>query len=104
MNPYLVASEFRDGLKSIYWERLKRIYLYGSYARAEADGESDIDILVVLDLIDHYFAEVDRTSQLTSEISLKYGVSVSRVFVSEQDWSSGESFFLDNARQEAVPI
>jgi hypothetical protein len=55
-----------------------------------------------LDRIDHYAAEVERTGPMISELSLKYGVSVSRIFVSQRDWSSGESPFLANVREEAI--
>ncbi|MBI3323966.1 MAG: nucleotidyltransferase domain-containing protein, partial [Candidatus Omnitrophica bacterium] len=45
-----------------------------------------MDVLVVLDDVEHYGAEVDRTSELTSMLSLQYGVSISKVFVREREW------------------
>ena len=57
----------------------------------------------VLDHCDHYGAEIDRTGYLVSALSLKYGVSVSRVFVTESDWSRRETPFLANVREEAIP-
>lgn len=101
LNELLV--ELKKGLQSIYGSHLKGLYLYGSYARREQQQDSDVDILVVLDRIDHYAGEVDRSGQLASDISLKYGVSISRVFVSQQDWrQKQDSFFLDNVRGEAI--
>ncbi len=97
-----LLAELREGLQGIYRERLKGVYLYGSYARGEADAESDVDVLVVLDRIDHYGAEIDRSSFLVSELSLKYRVSISRVFVSQEDWAQLESPFMSNVREEAV--
>jgi uncharacterized protein len=94
--------ELEAGLASIYAERLRGVYLYGSYARGEADAESDVDVLIVLDRVDRYAAEVDRTSALISELSLKYDRSISRVFVSWDDWSGRETPFLGNARRDAV--
>lgn len=99
----MLLSELDAGLKAMYSERLKGVYLFGSYARGDADPESDADVLVVLDRIDRYGAEVERTGPLISELSLKYGVSVSRTFVSERQWLSGESPFLTNVREEAIP-
>ncbi|MGH2361057.1 MAG: nucleotidyltransferase family protein [bacterium] len=98
-----LMAEMKDGLTAMYGARLRGVYLYGSYARAEADRESDVDVLVVLDHISHYAAEVDRTGPLVSALSLQYGVSVSRVFVSEQDWSGRTTPFLANVWDEAVP-
>jgi predicted nucleotidyltransferase len=99
----ILLSELEAGLKVVYAGRLKGVYLFGSYARGEADSESDADVLVVLHRIEGYSAEVERTGHLISELSLKYGISVSRTFVSEQKWLGGESPFLNNVREEAIP-
>ncbi len=98
-----ILTELRRGLENVYEERLRGVYLYGSYARGNAEGESDLDILVVLDKLDSYGAEIDRTSELVSRISLAHGVSVSRVFVSEVDWRKAEGPFLGNVREESIP-
>lgn len=98
-----LLDELKVGLKAIYGRGLKGVYLYGSYARGEEDRESDVDVLVVLDQFDHYAAEVDRTGQLGSELSLKYGVSISEVFMRQAEWLRGKTPFLRNVREEAIP-
>jgi type I restriction enzyme S subunit len=97
-----LMGELKVGLVPIYGERLKGVYLYGSYARGEADEESDVDVLVVLDDFEQYGREIDRTGQLGADLSLKYGVSISKVFIRERDWLRGESPFLANVREEAI--
>ena len=96
-----LLRDLRDGFEAIFSERLKGVHLYGSYARGTADRESDVDDLVVLDLIERYGVEIDRTSHFVADLSLAHGVSVSRVFVDEATWLSGDTWFLRNVRAEA---
>lgn len=97
-----VLDELKSGLTHLYGARLRGMYLYGSYARGEQEPESDVDVLIVLDAIPSYGAEIERTGNLVSRLSLEYGSTVSRVFVSEAHWISLESPFLDNVREEAI--
>jgi predicted nucleotidyltransferase len=99
-----LLPELKARLFAIYGERLRGVYLYGSYARSEADQESDVDVLIVLDRVPVYGAEIDCTSHLMASLSLEYGATVSCVFSSEQDWGSLETPFLDNVREEAVAV
>ena len=98
-----LLSELKSGLAQIYAERLRGLYLFGSYATGHQHPESDLDVLIVLDRLDSYGAEIDRTGPLISAISLNYALSVSRGFFSETDWARSDSPFLDNLRQEAIP-
>ncbi len=97
-----LLREFTSALEETYGDHLKGVYLYGSYARGEEDSESDVDVIVVLDDFDSYSAEVDRTGIPGASLSLKYSLSISKVFVRERDWESKETPFLVNAREEAV--
>jgi predicted nucleotidyltransferase len=97
-----LLAELKSGMSAIYGQRLRRMYLYGSYARGQQRPDSDVDLLIVLDRLGSYGAEIERTSYLVADLSLKYGPSISRVFVSEADWTSLDSPFLHNVREEVV--
>lgn len=98
-----ILSDLKLGLQKIYTRRLIGIYLFGSYARGEEDNESDVDVMIVLNSFDRYGREIERTGVLVSDISLKYNLSISRVFIREQDWLTNDTPLLRNLRQEAIP-
>ncbi len=99
-----LLQELKEGLEGTYGPRLKGVYLFGSYATEKQDSESDLDVLILLDCIHRYADEVDRTSEFISNLSLKYGLSISRIFLTEQDWQGDGTPFLNNARREAVAL
>ncbi len=98
-----LLKELKEALHGIYGSRLRGLYLYGSYARGDEVVESDVDVLVVLEQITSYGAEIDRTGHIVSSLSLKYGVSISRIFVSDHDWSQRPTSFLESVGAEAIP-
>jgi type I restriction enzyme S subunit len=96
-----ILTKLRQGLELLYGERLVGLYLFGSFARAEATPESDVDVLIVLDEVTDYGREIERTGHLVSGLSLDYDVSISRVFVSSAAWRHRDSPFLANVRRQA---
>jgi hypothetical protein len=63
-----------------------------------------VELLVVLDRIERYGEELDRTSAVFAALSLELGVVVSRVFVSETDWRDRSDGGLPGIRAEAVSL
>lgn len=98
-----LMKDYTAGLRKIYGNQFLGAWLYGSYARQEEDRESDVDVIIILEKIDRYGAEIDRTSELTASIALQYGLSISRVFVTGRDWELSDNPFLQTVRGEAVP-
>jgi predicted nucleotidyltransferase len=94
--------KLRHGLEALYADRLRGVYLYGSFARGEQESDSDVDVLIILDRIEAYGAEIDRTSELISSLSLQNDLSLSRVFVSEEAWQDARSTFLASVREYAI--
>jgi len=99
-----VLRRLKAGLEEIYGARLRGVYVYGSTVRGEAGEESDIDVLIVLDCVENYSAEIQRTSELIGGLSLECGRSISRVFLAEESWREGEGVFVRNVREEAAAV
>jgi predicted nucleotidyltransferase len=96
-------KELKAGLVHIYGDKLKVVYLYGSYARGDARIDSDVDVMIVLRNYRSYGKEIDRTGDLTSDLSLEYGISISRVLMKEMQWKSSDTPLLRNIRMDGVP-
>jgi len=95
-----LLSELKKELTRIYGERLKGVYLYGSYARGEHQHGSDVDIMIVLDSYQRYGDEIKRTSELNAKLSLDYNLSISRLFLTEERWKHEDSPLLRNIRAQ----
>ena len=52
-----ILEEFIEGAKNILGNRMKKIILYGSYARGDYKKDSDIDIMILTDLKDDEISE-----------------------------------------------
>ncbi len=99
-----LTAKLKVELVQLYGERLKGLYLFGSYARNEADEESDVDILIVLDQVGSYSREIELTGEVVSRLSLWFGTTISRAFTTERQWSEEQTLFLQNVREEAVLV
>lgn len=99
-----VLKELRTRLKLLYGQRLKRLVLYGSYARREETIGSDIDLIVVLDNFSDLWEEIQRTGEIASKISLKFGITPSLIPVRERDFQKRQSPLMLNIRKEGVVI
>ena len=48
----ILLDQYTEILRKIYGSHLKTVILYGSYARGDYKADSDIDIMILLDLSD----------------------------------------------------
>ena len=99
-----IVKEYRSRLDATLGDELQSTVLYGSQARKEAAEGSDIDVLCVMKNPFRYGDLINRTSQVTAEVSLKYDVVISRVFVTRDVYESRGSPFLMNVHKEQLAI
>lgn len=68
-------NKFVEESKKILGKRIKKIILYGSYARGDYNNSSDIDILVLTDYKQtQFYAALKKLSSMTYDIELDYNV------------------------------
>ena len=100
-----ILKEFKRQIAELYGARLKKVVLYGSYARGQGNNEhSDIDLAVVLEDDISPCQEIDRMIDIITEINLDYGVLISVYPVSERNYSQVNSPLLLNMRGEGVTV
>lgn len=94
-------------LKDIYGFHLKSVILYGSYARGDYTIESDIDIMILLDLsnidIKNYRHEL---SEMTYEFNMDNDIEIKPIAKSKeyfQKWVNAYPFY-SNICKEGVKL
>jgi DNA-binding transcriptional ArsR family regulator len=99
-----VAGRLAESIRSLYGDALRGTYLYGSRATGPAPADADVEMIIVLDRVDHYGAELERTSHLCAALSHEWRLVVSRVFVSEANWNGSPDGAPPAIRAEAVAV
>ena len=64
-----IIDKFVQGVNEILGERVKKIILYGSYARGDFRPDSDIDIMILVDLSDD---EIRSRGHMLSDLTVDY--------------------------------
>jgi predicted nucleotidyltransferase len=84
-DPFAIARTVAGDLRDLYGGRLKKVLLFGSWARGDAHPESDIDLLVVLDRVDSVWDELRRMDEILDRHSVTNETVVSVMTVAEAD-------------------
>ena len=83
-----VAGRLADSFRQIYGASLRGMYLHGARVAGPASVDAEVETIIVLDRVNHYGAELERTSQVCAVLSREMNVIVSRIFVSEAEWEA----------------
>lgn len=98
-----VAQLLADRLAGVYGPRLRRVILFGSWARGEASWEdSDVDLLVVLDVVEDMRAEDARIDSVADDLFLESGHPVAAFPVAEAELASPTRPSVRSALREGI--
>ena len=100
-------QKFINEVKKILGDRLKKVILYGSYARGDYNKKSDVDIMILTDLSFEEIEEYrDKISDVAFEIELKTGIILSPVVKNIEKYNVRRKFvpFYKNVEKEGVVL
>ncbi len=92
-------------IKKIYGVHLRQVILYGSYARGDFREDSDVDIMILLDLSDlELKAYSQQLSYMTYDFNLDHELDIKPIAKSEEHfrkWVINYPFYA-NIHKEGV--
>jgi Uncharacterised protein family (UPF0158)/Nucleotidyltransferase domain len=103
-DPVEVATAVAGDLRALYGGRLRRVLLFGSWARGDAHPESDIDLLVVLDRVESPWEELRRMDEILWRHSYQHDAVISAVPVGEHELREAARPLLIRAQAEGRAV
>ena len=97
-----IARRVKEFLRVRLGPELRRVILYGPYARGEAGEGSNVDILVVVSDDAERWRVREELEELLLDILLEEGLLVSAIVVNEAQ--EGKGAFWENVRREGVEV
>lgn len=99
-----IIKEADKEFRHIYSSRLKKIILYGSYARGDYSDESDIDLIILLDDMKNVNEERNNYLPVISRLSLKYDTLISAIPCNYKDFYNIKTPLFLNINREGIEI
>jgi predicted nucleotidyltransferase len=95
-------SQIRPRLEAVFPDRLRGVLLFGSVARREADPESDVDLLILLDGPIRLGPDLRTIVQALYPLQLDSDRPIHALPVAADDFAAGLYALYRNAKAEGV--
>ncbi len=101
-----LLDDYVKEIKGIYGSHLKRIVLYGSYARGDFTDDSDVDIMILVDLPDENIDEyLDALCSVDFDYSVEHDICMQPVVVNSEHfyyWHKVHAFYANVVKDGVV--
>ena len=98
-----LIQQYVSNIHDIYGSYLRQIILYGSYARGDFRPDSDVDIMILLDLSDMDIKKYrHQLSNMTFDFNMDYDVNIKPIAKSEEHyrkWVASYPFYSNIAKE-----
>lgn len=107
MDKKQLFSDINNDMVKLFGKNLKKIILYGSYAKNKQNKESDIDFIVLVDDTENNLRKSKyQIADIMSKLSINYNMLVS---ITEETLSCYNEFsqylpYYQNIRNEGIEI
>lgn len=100
-----LIRQYIEEIKKIYGSHVRQIILYGSYARGDFRPDSDIDIMILVDMSDIELKSYsEKLSYMTYDFNLDHDIDIKPIAKSEEifnKWVVNYPFY-SNIHKEGV--
>jgi len=98
-----VLKKFKKEIKQINGNNLRKVILFGSYARRKADKNSDIDVILIFQKEPSVKIK-NRIREISNSLSLEYDVVIAEFLVTQSEFQKYKTPFLLNVKKEGVVL
>ena len=102
-----ILSEVTESIKKLYGSKLKKIILYGSYAMGCQDEESDIDLMVLIDMDEPQLRNYDKKlNEIISDIGYRHLKVLSLIDMSYEKYNKWVDVvpYYKNVKNQGVVV
>lgn len=101
-----LMEKYVEEIRKIYGSHLRKVILYGSYARGDFHPDSDIDIMILLDITDLDLKEYGtKLSYMTFDFNLDHDLDIKPIAKNEEHfkkWLDNYPFYANINREGVV--